>query len=90
MKLICAGSFLTMGAVGSGLGRKLISEAMRFCDKQNFSSVQLWTFNKLTTARRLYESFGFELSKEWEGNQWGSTITEQQFTRINIAYHLSL
>lgn len=78
------------GCRGSGLGRKLISEAMRFCDKQNFSSVQLWTFNKLTTARRLYESFGFELSKEWEGDQWGSTITEQQFTRINIAYHLSL
>ncbi len=78
------------GCRGSGLGRKLISEAMRFCDEQNFSAVQLWTFNKLTTARRLYESFGFELSKEWEGVQWGSTITEQQFTRINAAYHSSL
>lgn len=69
------------GCRGSGLGRKLIAEAMRFCDEQKFSSVQLWTFNKLTAARRLYESFGFELSKEWEGDQWGSTITEQQFTR---------
>lgn len=75
---------------GSGLGRKLIEEAMRFCEEQKFSSVQLWTFNKLTAARRLYESFGFELSKEWEGDQWGTTITEQQFTRINIAHHLSL
>ncbi|MGK3112114.1 bifunctional helix-turn-helix transcriptional regulator/GNAT family N-acetyltransferase [Candidatus Pantoea formicae] len=71
------------GCRGSGLGRKLIEEAMRFCDERNFSSVQLWTFNKLTAARRLYESFGFELSKEWEGDQWGSTITEQQFTRQN-------
>lgn len=78
------------GCRGSGLGRKLIAEAMRFCDEQKFSSVQLWTFNKLTTARRLYESFGFKLSNEWEGDQWGSTITEQQFTRINIAYDLSL
>lgn len=69
------------GCRGSGLGRKLISEAMRFCDEQKFTSVQLWTFNKLTAARRLYESFGFELSKEWEGDQWGSSITEQQFTR---------
>ncbi len=25
--------------------------------------------------------FGFELTKEWEGDHWGSTITEQQFTR---------
>lgn len=24
--------------------------------------------------------FEFELTKEWEGDQWGSTITEQQFT----------
>lgn len=73
------------GCRGSGLGRKLIAEAMRFCDEQNFSKVHLWTFNKLTAARRLYESFGFELSKEWEGDQWGCTITEQQFTRVNIA-----
>ncbi|HIC7814660.1 GNAT family N-acetyltransferase [Enterobacter hormaechei] len=69
------------GCRGSGIGRKLIAEAMRFCDEQKFTSVQLWTFNKLSAARRLYESFGFELSKEWEGDQWGSTITEQQFTR---------
>ena len=69
------------GCRGSGLGRKLVAEAMRFCDEQKFSTVQLWTFNKLTAARRLYESFGFELSKEWEGDQWGSIITEQQFTR---------
>jgi len=54
---------------------------MSFCDEQKFASVQLWTFNKPIAARRLYESFGFELSKEWEGDQWGCTITEQQFTR---------
>lgn len=69
------------GCRGSGLGRKLIAEAMSFCIEQRFSSVQLWTFNKLTAAIRLYESFGFKLSKEWEGDQWGSIITEQQFIR---------
>jgi len=69
------------GCRGHGAGRKLIAEAMRFCEEQGFSAVQLWTFNKLVAARRLYESFGFTLSQEWEGNQWGSTLTEQQFTR---------
>lgn len=69
------------GCRGGGVGRKLIAEAMKFCDEREFSAVQLWTFNKLTAARRLYESFGFVLSKEWQGDQWGSTITEQQFTR---------
>ncbi|MBG0521296.1 MarR family transcriptional regulator [Enterobacter cloacae] len=69
------------GCRGHGAGKKLLNEAILFCDSVGFSAVHLWTFNKLTTARRLYESFGFTLVKEWEGDQWGSLITEQQFTR---------
>jgi GNAT superfamily N-acetyltransferase len=69
------------GCRGHGVGKKLLTEAMRFCDSVGFSAVHLWTFNKLTAARRLYESFGFTLVKEWEGDQWGTLITEQQFTR---------
>lgn len=72
---------LDEGCRGNGAGRKLIAEAMKFCDEKQFPAVQLWTFNKLTTARRLYESFGFSLSEEWQGDQWGSAITEQRFTR---------
>ncbi|WP_342324706.1 helix-turn-helix domain-containing GNAT family N-acetyltransferase [Kosakonia sp. BYX6] len=66
---------------GSGAGRKLIAEAMQFCEESGFSAVQLWTFSKLAAARHLYESFGFKLAKEWQGDQWGSSLTEQQFTR---------
>ncbi|MFY9994990.1 MAG: helix-turn-helix domain-containing GNAT family N-acetyltransferase [Leclercia sp.] len=73
------------GCRGSGAGRKLLAEAMAFCEQQDFSAVQLWTFNKLTAARRLYESFGFQLTKEWQGVQWGSSIMEQQFTRTASA-----
>ena len=69
------------GCRGHGAGKKLLTEAMRFCDDVGFSAVHLWTFNELTTARRLYESYGFTLVKEWEGDQWGRLITEQQFTR---------
>ncbi|HAZ4812682.1 TPA: MarR family transcriptional regulator [Enterobacter cloacae] len=69
------------GCRGHGAGKKLLNEAILFCDSVGFSAVHLWTFNKLATARRLYESFGFTLVKEWEGDQWGSLITEQQFTR---------
>ncbi|MDU7190592.1 MAG: GNAT family N-acetyltransferase, partial [Enterobacter sp.] len=69
------------GCRGHGVGKKLLNEAMRFCDSAGFSAVHLWTFNKLTAARRLYESYGFTLVKEWEGDQWGNLITEQQFTR---------
>lgn len=67
---------------GSGIGRRLLHEAMAFCDSQDFSSVQLWTFSGLNAARKLYESFGFTLHKEWQGDQWGRMMTEQQFTRV--------
>jgi hypothetical protein len=43
-------------------------------------AVQLWTFSGLN-ARALYESFGFTLHKEWQGDQWGMMMTEQQFSR---------
>lgn len=73
------------GCRGHGIGRRLLAEAMRFCDEKGFHTVHLWTFNKLTAARRLYESFGFRLEKEWQGDQWGNRIIEQQFTRRNAS-----
>ncbi len=66
---------------GTGIGRRLLSEAMAFCDSRQFSAVQLWTFKGLDAARKLYESFGFTLTREWQGDQWGKMMTEQQFTR---------
>lgn len=67
---------------GSGVGRRLLNEAMSFCDSQNFAAVRLWTFSGLNAARRLYESFGFTLDKAWQGDQWGRMMTEQQFSRV--------
>ncbi|HGL6421363.1 TPA: GNAT family N-acetyltransferase [Klebsiella quasipneumoniae] len=66
---------------GTGIDRRLLSEAMAFCDSRQFSAVQLWTFKGLDAARKLYESFGFTLTREWQGDQWGKMMTEQQFTR---------
>jgi len=68
---------------GQGIGKKLLKEAMNFCDQKQFSAVQLWTFSGLSAARKLYETFGFKLTNEWEGDQWGKTMLEQQFTRVN-------
>src|SRR5476651_710596 len=64
---------------GSGVGKKLLQQAMDFCDGYGFAAVQLWTFSGLDAARGLYESFGFRLAKEWRGEQWGNTMLEQQF-----------
>lgn len=70
---------------GSGVGRELLARAIAFCDEQQFDAVQLWTFSGLHAARRLYESCGFTLSKEWQGDQWGRPMLEQQFTRYSHA-----
>ncbi|MDO3666160.1 bifunctional helix-turn-helix transcriptional regulator/GNAT family N-acetyltransferase [Acinetobacter higginsii] len=69
------------GCRGSGIGKRLLAEAIAFCDQEEFTAVHLWTFSGLEAARKLYELFGFKLTKEWEGNQWGKTMLEQQFTR---------
>ena len=66
---------------GTGTGRKLVTEAMKFCDEQGFAETYLWTFRGLNAARKLYESVGFELAEEWAGTQWGFDLPEQRFVR---------
>lgn len=68
-------------ARGKGAGRRLLAEAMKFCDEWGFSSTSLWTFQGLDAARKLYEDFGFKLELEQEGQQWGQPVTEQCFVR---------
>jgi len=66
---------------GKGLGRRLMTEAVSFCDRQAYRRIFLWTFAGLDAARHLYESFGFGLVFQQEGEQWGTRVTEQRFER---------
>lgn len=68
---------------GTGTGRKLVTEAVKFCDENGFSETHLWTFKGLNAARKLYESVGFELAEEWTGTQWGFELPEQRLVRRN-------
>jgi DNA-binding MarR family transcriptional regulator/GNAT superfamily N-acetyltransferase len=72
---------LDEGCRGAGVGRRLLSEAVAFCDQAGFATTQLWTFKGLDAARRLYEAHGFELAKEKPGTRWGAEVIEQQFSR---------
>ncbi len=56
---------------GSGIGRRLLSEAMAFCDSRQFSAVQLWTFKGLDAARKLYESFWLHFNPRMAGGAVG-------------------
>jgi len=64
---------------GLGLGLKLIELAMDFSRRAGFRKVILWTFQGLSTARRLYEGAGFCLTEQHQVRQWGNTIVEQKF-----------
>jgi GNAT superfamily N-acetyltransferase len=64
---------------GSGLGRKLIEAALRFCREKAHEKVYLWTFDGLHAARHLYEAMGFKLVEQHSGRQWGTEVTEQRF-----------
>ena len=66
---------------GTGVGRHLMSRAMQFVDSR-FQETYLWTFKGLDAARHLYESFGFQLTQQSEGTQWGTKVIEQRFNRI--------
>lgn len=65
---------------GSGVGRRLMAQAMAFVDAR-YRETYLWTFKGLDAARHLYESFGFALTDESEGEQWGGRVVEQRFCR---------
>ena len=67
---------------GQGIGKVLLDEAIQFCRKTGFCRVYLWTFAGLDCARHLYEKWGFRLSEQRVGNQWGKTVNEQMFTLI--------
>ncbi len=69
------------GFRGAGAGRRLLQEALAFCDAGGFSKTRLWTFQGLDAARRLYESQGFVLEEASEGQQWGTKVIEQCFVR---------
>ncbi|MGC5703060.1 bifunctional helix-turn-helix transcriptional regulator/GNAT family N-acetyltransferase [Pseudomonas sp. NFXW11] len=74
-------------ARGQGLGKRLLAEALAFCDQWGFAATRLWTFKGLDAARKLYEDQGFVLVQEQLGEQWGAAVTEQCFVRAGTGYY---
>ncbi|UUX94380.1 N-acetyltransferase [Aquabacterium sp. J223] len=74
--------FITSDALrGQGVGRRLLAQAMDFCDARGYRKVFLWTFEGLDAARHLYEGHGFRLVDQREGTTWGRRVNEQRFER---------
>ena len=66
---------------GTGIGRQLLDRAVTHAKVHTGGLMWLTTFAGLEPARHLYESFGFELTAEAEGEAWGTRVIEQEFRR---------
>lgn len=74
--------FFVDESVRGGLGRRLLGEAVAFCEARRFREVWLTTFAGLHAARRLYEQAGFRLAHEAWDRTWGVEVQEQEFRLI--------
>lgn len=66
---------------GKGQGKQLIKEAIQFSKDKNYKSLILWTNNSLSTARNLYESFGFRITETKKSYLSNQEILEEKWER---------
>ncbi|MBM3568452.1 MAG: MarR family transcriptional regulator [Alphaproteobacteria bacterium] len=64
-------------ARGSGLGRRLVDEAIAFARKSGYRRLTLWTNDVLDSARRIYQAAGFVLGRQERYRGFGKTLVGQ-------------
>ncbi len=66
---------------GKGLGKRLMSAALRFARSAGYRSVCLWTTSELDAARHVYESAGFRRTARRTKSAWGRrAVTEEKYS----------
>jgi DNA-binding MarR family transcriptional regulator/GNAT superfamily N-acetyltransferase len=64
-------------ARGLGIGRRLVSECVRFARQAGYRKITLWTQSELRAARRLYEAAGFGLVKRERHQSFGRDLVAE-------------
>lgn len=64
---------------GAGLGRRLLTQAVAFCEVCGYRSIILWTVSILEAAAHLYRAAGFRKVEEQPGRMWGVDVVEERY-----------
>ncbi|NNE22578.1 MAG: MarR family transcriptional regulator [Rhizobiales bacterium] len=67
-------------ARGLGLGAKLVDEVIKFARDRGYKTLTLWTNDILGSARRIYETVGFELIEEEHHHSFGKELVGQNWS----------
>ncbi|MFJ9392668.1 GNAT family N-acetyltransferase [Nocardioides sp. NPDC101246] len=67
-------------ARGLGVGSRLVDECLGFAQTAGYDQVTLWTNDILTSARRIYEAYGFVLTGEEQHHSFGHDLLGQTWT----------
>ena len=68
-------------ARGSGLGRLLVRECIRYATQRNYKFITLWTNDNLHAARHIYASEGFELVSSEAHYSFGHDLVGENWQR---------
>lgn len=72
-------------ARGLGVGSRLVEECLDFARAAGYDQVTLWTNDILTSARRIYEAYGFVLTDEEKHHSFGHDLLGQTWTLDLVA-----
>jgi DNA-binding MarR family transcriptional regulator/GNAT superfamily N-acetyltransferase len=64
-------------ARGSGLGHRLVGEAVSFSRAAGYRGIMLWTQDCLAAARSVYKAAGFALAREEKHHSFGKDLNGQ-------------
>lgn len=69
-------------AQGLGVGTRLMETALSFAAEKGYERVFLWTFEGLTSARKIYDRFGFEVIHQERVVEWGRELLQQKLMLV--------
>lgn len=72
-------------ARGSGAGAALVEACVDFAHHAGYEQIMLWTNSRLSSARRIYESHGFELRSEESSEAFSSGVGQELWMDLGKA-----